>query len=331
MVRVIGRLADLARRETDAAEQQLADVLARWSLAANHEWLAEGVRVGEPFLQVSHAPRGSVLAWEIDRLQALGYVGVGPFWVPSLWFRDADRYRRIVRLVADHLLTLPADGPAEYVPKARAELEPLLELWPHVLLLPTSESLSLETLILSRAWPVHPLGVVDHATWGDGRRCSPAEFFFHDVDHARFKVREDLLARGRPVPDAYVDGTTLDPATGAHRVIVPALKPHMDADGWRRAPERARRIRHWLAAAAGEPSRPLALAIRWLLFELLHEKSLPAEPSVLLAALATPAHVDKLRRKLAAGFFGPATPPPAVSDQLDHGRIWLQRCLAQTS
>ncbi len=327
MTRVIGRLDDLARRDADAGEQQLADVLARWSLAGNHEWLVDGVRAGEPFLQVSPAAVGSVLAWEIEQLQALGYVGVGRLGVPALWFRDAERYRRIVRLVAEHVLALPASGEAVYVPKAQAELEPLLELWPHVLVVPTTLPLSLEAMLRMRAWPVHALGVVALPTWGDGRMCSPAEFFFHDVDHARFKVREDLLARGVVVPDAYVAGTTFDADRGAHRSIVPAMVPCVDEHGWRMAPQRAALVRRWLAAIAAEPRRDLATAALWLLFELLHEKSLPVEPTVLRSALATMAHVDKLRSKEAAGFFGAAAPGAEGFAQLAAARVWLQACL----
>ena len=62
--------------------------------------------------------------------------------------------------------------------------------------------------------PVTAYSELTQTEWADGRPCSPAEFFFHDVDHARFKLREDLAARGVTIPDAYVNGTTLDPATG---------------------------------------------------------------------------------------------------------------------
>ena len=330
MVRVIGRLDDLACREPAAREQQLADVLTRWSLAANHEWLVEGVRLGEPFLQVSTAAAGSVLAWEIEQLQALGCVAVGPFWVPAPWFRDAARYRRIVRLVAEHVLALPASGEALYVPKARDELEPLLDLWPHVLLLPTTAPLSREALLLARAWPVHPLGVVDRPTWGDGRWCSPAEFFCHDLDHARFKVREDLLARGVVIPDAYQDGSTFDAGRGVHRTIVPAAKPFVDATGWATAAARSASLRTWLAQLAAEPQRELGDAAHWLLFELLHEKSLPIDAIVLDRALATSSHVDKLRRKTAAGFYGTVGPAPQVLASLDAARDLLRRCLQAT-
>ncbi len=323
-VRVLGRLGDLQRRAAAAGEQRLADVVGRWSLAINHEWLVDGVRAGAPFLQVSTAAPGSVLAWEIEQLRAEGCVRAGPFWVPVAWLADAERYRRLVRLVAEHALALPGSGEAHYVPKTRHELEPLLALWPHVLLLPTSAPLSIDEMMLARAWPVHGLGVVQAPTWGDGRWLSPAEFFCHDLDHARFKVREDLRARGLAIPDAYVGGTTWDAAAGAHRTFVAAALPHADASGWATARARERRVAAWLAAIAAEPRRELAGAARWLLFELVHEKSLPIDGDVLAAALADDAHVRKLQSKCATGFFGANAPAPAVRAQLMPAREWLR-------
>jgi hypothetical protein len=248
--RLIGRLGDLERRERRAREQRLTDALVRWSLDANREWLVDGVQRGEPFLQISTAPADSVLAWEVAQLRQEGYVGIGPFWVPVRWLRDGEAYRRVVRLVADHVLLLPDGGEPVFVPKARAELEPLLAMWPFVLVLPLASTLSIDDLIAARAWPVHPLGVVKGPSLADGRVSSPAEFFCHDVDHARFKVREDLLARGVTIPDAYVHGSTFDPARGEHRSILPAALAHVDATSWREAAERSARAAAWLDAIA---------------------------------------------------------------------------------
>src|SRR6185503_15144758 len=79
--------------------------------------------------------------------------------------------------------------------------------------------------------PVRLLGVASGTAHVDGGRRSPAEFFFHDLDHARFLVREDLSSAGIEIPDAYQAArpgeapTTLDPETGAHRIILPAAIP----------------------------------------------------------------------------------------------------------
>lgn len=331
MVHVIGRLDDLQQREPRAGEQQLGDVLARWSLDGNAEWLGDAVRRHQPFLQVSLAAPGSVLQWELERLHASGYVEVGPWWVPAAWFRDGACYRRVLTLVAQHALAMPRDGDAVYVPKAAAEFDLLLALWPHVLAVPTTAALSIEELILARAWPVHPLGLVAEASWADGRACSPAEFFCHDLDHARFKVREDLLARGVPIADPYRDGSTFDHERGVHRTVLDLAAPFVDGDGWRHGPRREARARAWLAAIAAEPRRSLADAARWLLFELVHEKSLPLEPAVLGPALASRAHLDKLLRKCAHGFFGLHGPAPAVVADLEAARPWLAAVIADRS
>ncbi|MBL9076189.1 MAG: hypothetical protein JNL08_01715 [Planctomycetes bacterium] len=322
--RVIGRLGDLARRERQAGEQRLGDALERWSLAANRAWLADGVRAGEPFLQISPAAANSVLAWEIEQLQADGYVGIGPFWVPVRWLRDPACYRRVVGLVADHLLAAPQHGPPVYVPKARGELPALLALWPFVLVLPTSRRLSIDDLIVARAWPVHPLGVPGGPARADGAVRAPAEYFFHDVDHARFKVRADLLARGVAVPDPYVDGTTFDRDRGVHRSVLAAVVGHAAAVGWRGAAARSACAHAWLEAIrdAGEPA--LAEAARWLLFELVHEKGLPIDAAVLHGALATPVHEHKLAAKCRRGFYGAHGPSPAAVARLAAARPFLQ-------
>ncbi|HTF90650.1 MAG TPA: hypothetical protein VK843_19685 [Planctomycetota bacterium] len=328
MVHILGRQTDLAQREPRSGEQRLDDVLRRWSLEGNGEWLDDGVRRGEAFLQVSAASVGSVLAWELDRIQAAGYVAVGPYWLPASWHRDGESYRRVLRLVAEFVLALPAGtaaGDDMYVPKARGELEPMLALWPQVVALPMTTGLSMDELIVGRAFPVHPLGVVLQPAWADGRMCSPAEFFFHDLDHARFKVREDLLALGVEIEDAYRDGTTIDPANGKHRVILSGARDRIGPVLWQASVGRHDLARRLLASISAEPDRDLAAAARWLAFELLHEKSLPLDTCVLRRELASTAHVDKLRAKCASGFYAAEAPAMATIDRLDDARHWLDR------
>jgi len=327
--RVIGRLDDLHARERRDGEQRLSDALTRWSLDGNREWLADGVRRGEPFLQLSAATAGTVLAWEIEQLRTDGYAGIGPFWVPVRWLRDPTSYRRVVRLVADHVSSLPETGERVYAAKARAELEPLLACWPFVIVLPTTKAFTIDELIAARAWPVHTLGVVAGPSRADGAVRSPAEFFFHDVDHARFKIREDLLARGFDVPDPYVGGTTFDEARGEHRGVMTAARPHVGAEGWRTAAARAAAVGSWLTAIANEPRRDLAEAARWLLFEMVHEKSLPIDRAVLGGALATDAHVVKLRSKCVSGFYADRGPSPAAVAALDAASSWLRTVVAE--
>ena len=248
------------------------------------------------------------------------------------WKPEGASYHELVRLCADYVLELehvlecegvmPSCEPV-YVPKVRDELEPLLALWPHVLALPVIDELSSRDLLRLRALPVHPLGVKSAPAWADGRQCSPAEFFFHDLDHARFKVREDLLAMGVPVSDAYQDGTTLDPITGRHRTILPEVFGKVDSSLWSMAAERRSLIEGVLNSIAVLPDRSLADAAEWLLFQILHEKSFSLDVPVLRRELATPRHVGLLRTKVENGFYEKNTPSPDVMAQLDAARHWL--------
>jgi hypothetical protein len=248
----------------------------------------------------------------------------------ACWPADGYAYHDLVRLSAQHVLALEAIRPARepvYLPKAADELEPMLALWPHVLLLPTSRRLTPRELVVARAYPVHPLGLVDGEDWADGHRSIPAEFFFHDLDHARFKVRADLLALGVEIPDAYQHGTTLDPATGRHRTITWAARGRIGPELWRRAPRRLALAKRLLARADAAVDRGLADASVLLLFEILHEKSHPLDERVLRAQLDDVGHLQKIRHKLANGFYGEHRPADATIAALDAARTWLQEIM----
>jgi hypothetical protein len=274
---------------------------------------------GEPCLQVSAAaPTDCVLALELGWLRELGYTRLGPVWAPPRYWRRRHSYLAVLRLVAAHVLAQPGPGVPHYVPKAAAELEPLLGLWPHVVLWPTATALSRHELVRLRAFPVHPVGVVAQPTWADGQWLGPAEFFCHDVDHARFKVREDLLARGIHVPDAYAGGSTFDAATGRHRTVIAGAAPHVDGHAWQRAAARCGMFTTWWghlrALTATAPA--LAAAARWVGFELAHEKSLPLEPTAWRSALVDERPAHKLRTKWSTGFYGQQAPLAAVQQQV---------------
>jgi len=243
------------------------------------------------------------------------------------WISRGAAYHELVRLCAGALLAQEAlvTAPASiYVPKAQDELEPALALWPHVLLFPTTRSLSMRDVVELRAFPIHPLGVRVGPCWADGRVCSPAEFFFHDLDHARFKVREDLLARSLEIPDAYRDGSTLDPTTWRHRVILPHAAGLMGSWCWTGAPVRHVWVRALLRRIESLADRALSTAAELMLFEVVHEKSFPLEPGVFAREVASDAHLTKLQRKCDTGFFGPATPTREVRDSLERARVWLR-------
>ena len=144
-------------------------------------------------------------------------------------------------------------------------------------------------------------------------------------------MREDLLVRGRVVPDPYIEGSTFDAVRGAHRAVMAAALPLVDAEGWRAVAQRAARIDDWLLAIGDLPDPALVAATRWLLFELLHEKSLPPEAAVLVPALVGDAHVAKLAQKGARGFHGPHGPDAAALAALPSARTWLLRLLEQSA
>lgn len=245
------------------------------------------------------------------------------------WLADGASYHALVRLAARAVAafgTGSAAGESIYVPKASGELEPILRLWPSVLAVPTAIPLEPADLMELRAFPVHPLGLVNEPAWADGRMCSPAEFFFHDLDHARYKIREDLRLEGVAIPDPYENGTTFDAQTGRHRIVLPAAEGRIGSMLWERIEPRRKLARRLLAFAASLGG-PRAAAAELLLFEMIHEKSLPLDAVVLGRELASDAHVMKIRQKQVIGFFGDHAPEIATIAALDDARLALKAAL----
>jgi hypothetical protein len=243
----------------------------------------------------------------------------------ELWLEAGASYHALVRLVGRAMMGLDdaeATGSAVYLPKAAGELEPILRLWPAVLAVPALIAFKPRDLVRLRAFPVHPLGLVSEAAWADGDLCSPAEFFFHDLDHARFKIREDLRVEGIEIPDAYQGGTTVDVHTGQHRIILTAAQGRIGSALWNRV-EARRELADRLLARAASLGGPRAAAANLLLFEMLHEKSLPLDASVLVRELASEVHMAKIRRKHASGFYGEHAPRAMTLAALDEARSAL--------
>ena len=244
----------------------------------------------------------------------------------ACWLNDGAVYHDAVRICARYVLALDVFAPTlstVYVPKARDDLEPLLDLWPDVLAWLT-HALSERSLIVLRPFPLHPLGVMAAPAWADGRLCGPGDFFFHDVDHARFKVREDLLAQGIAIPDAYVDGDTVDPTTQRHRSILPTARAHVDGSGWKRAIAGSDFVRAILDGIDAMTDRVLKDAADVLFFEILHEKSIAPYPRVLCATLRDDAHCRKILKKYGDGFYGDVPPASECIARLDDAGQWLR-------
>lgn len=335
---LLGRLLDLELRLPRDGEHRLDEALPRWSLAGNAEWVVEAARQGETFRQISYAASGSMLAWELEILRQEGYVRFGPFWLPSKWCTSHDDYVRGLRTIVDAVTRAPQgdsndsnDSVREKVfePKVQSEFEPFLALWPSVIVVPTAATLTIDDLIFGRAFPIHPLGITPQTSWADGHRCTPAEFLFHDLDHARFKVREDLLALGIEISDAYRDGSSFDSTTGRHRTFLAEAQGKIGGALWQAVGTRARLAQSLLLAIASEPQKELGEAARWLLFELVHEKSLPMDPRTLARALATDTHSSKLAAKCEGGFYADQGPSAIVVARLDEARGWLANRLIE--
>lgn len=303
------RQADRRHGAWQADLQGLCDALARWSLHGDLAGLRGCARHDEPL------PEG---------LRAEGHVAIGPCRLPLRWLHDRADYQRALRQVQQQVRQGPPSARPTFEPKVAGELEPLLAMWPHVLAVPTAHALSIEDLVMLRAFPLHPLGVVDGPKHADGLDCTPAEFFAHDLDHARYKIRADLLVQGVAVPDPYDGGSTLDPATGAHRQVLCAAVAHAGPQGWARAGTRLAWLRSVWQASRATADPALGTAAQWLLFELLHEKSLPLHGPTLAAELAAGAHVRKLQAKVQRRFFGRHAPPERVVAQWPAAGTWLQ-------
>ena len=248
----------------------------------------------------------------------------------SVWLQSGADYHLFVTLCARTAIGLDARWPpseARYRDKVQGELEPMLRLWPDVILLPTTSPIAPLELIDLRGLPVHPLGLVDRPTWTDGAPDSPSEFFFHDLDHARFKVRENFLVEGIDIPDAYQNGSTLNSETGRHRLIMAHAAGRIGGRLWARSASRsslARRLQKGLATLGSGPRR---LAAELLLFEIVHEKSFSLEPAVLDRELAGDTHLAKLRMKAANRFFPEGTQDSVVA-ALPAARVALREMLA---
>lgn len=205
--------------------------------------------------------------------------------------------------------------PVVFSPKVRGELEGLLTLFPHVIAFPTFAPLGRRTLVRLRFLQAHPLGLVLAPRFLDGARRSPLEVFLHDLDHARYKVREDLLRAGVHVPDPYraprgggPADTLEDPVSGRHRTVLSQVDPREAA---LLAPESGDLEDDRLEAILAAWRPELRAATGLLRFELHHEKSLPCDPARIAREAANPVHVAKLRAKLASGFLGDTPCDPA--------------------
>jgi hypothetical protein len=248
----------------------------------------------------------------------------------TTWRASGASYHALVRLCFRTALALDElsspHGGSLYRNKVQRELEPMLALWPSVIVLPIASALTPLDMIRLRAFPVHPLGLTHDASWADGAVVPPSEFFFHDLDHARFKIREDLQVEGIDVPDAYHAGTTIDPESGEHRTFLEFARGLIGDRLWARAVSRTALAERLIACLTSLGSGPRGKAAELLLFEIVHEKSFPLDRTVLNREFDEEAHLVKLRKKAASRFF-PSAIDYALVDALPLARASLKEAL----
>jgi hypothetical protein len=273
------------------------------------------------------------MAWTLGRVDdALAKEGLdllrgGTPYAPTLRFAlaFASRLDALAREVEPGL-------PVVFGPKVRGELDSLLDLFPHVIAFPTFDPLSRQALVGLRPLPAHPLGLALAPRFLDGDRRSPLEAFLHDLDHARYKVREDLLHRGIEVPDPYRAPpgggpavTVEDPAAGRHRTVLDKVDP---GEAALLLPQVGDRWEGRLEVALGAWRPELRDAARLLRFELHHEKSLPCDPARIAREATNPVHLAKLDAKLASGFLDDTPCDPAWLEPAAAALTRLVRSLA---
>jgi len=254
------------------------------------------------------------------------------------WPDCGNCYADAVRLARDYVEQVDdVRSPGEYGERVAAEFDDALRLAPTVTVLTSFETLDMTDLLRLRATSARVIGLRDQAAFADGAVCTPAEFFWHDLDHTRFMVREDLAVLGIAIPDAYgppdAEGrrSTLDAGTGRHRCILAAAVGPLDAHRtahaqlMRRATRTVDTLIAGLEKLDGAHAAP-STAARLMLFEICHEKSFTPVPEVLRRELAHDAHLAKMRLKLARRFWGDAA-DPALADHLEAARDLLMRLI----
>jgi hypothetical protein len=252
------------------------------------------------------------------------------------WLEAGGPYADAVRLARDYVEQIDnVQAPGEYGERVAAELDDALGLMPAVALLPSFETLGMTELLRLRVTSARVIGLRDQAAFADGAVCTPAAFFWHDLDHMRFMVREDLAVLGVDIPDAYgppdANGRrdTYDAATGRHRCILAAAVTPLVARRQAHAHlmQRAARTIDTLIGRLDHLDSTRATdsaAARLTLFEICHEKSFTPVPEVLRRELAHDAHLAKMRLKLARGFWGDEA-DPALAGHLEAARDLLMQ------
>ncbi|GEM_PF-2187277 len=133
------------------------------------------------------------------------------------------------------------------------------------IIFPTGSALSATDLIKVRGVPIGFVGVNTTVERVDGFKQTPYEFFHHDVNHSRrmFQFLSEAAERHeQSVPEFAADSNTF-----VHNELLPIFIP---------------------TEQDSEAERNHKIATRMLLFEILHEDALPANPNMMAEAILRP-------------------------------------------
>ena len=133
---------------------------------------------------------------------------------------------------------------------------------PRHVFLPTIVDLGVTDLLAVRGVPIGLIGVMTRIERVDGFLQTPYEFFIHDVNHARRMYQfaiEEAARQGKSDDHFFYETNHF-----MRDKIMPLFARHKESDSERRK------------------------VIKILLFEILHEDALPADPRVIVQALFRP-------------------------------------------
>ncbi len=158
-----------------------------------------------------------------------------------------------------------------------------LDRFPNVILFPTFDPVGATDLIKMRCAPVFLVGMLFDTTYADEFELTPAEFFFHDVNHSRIIVQQD---------EAYIDTKkiTMDQLIQEQATT---LKEYYDQV------EKNTKILPTNNDAIKATKKQLAAVAalkKMILFEVVHEDGFPFVKDIICERLVRPEGEDVVER-----------------------------------
>jgi len=154
----------------------------------------------------------------------------------------------------------------------------LIERAPNVLLIPCVESVGETALILTRSAPIFLIGINVTTIHVDEYIQTPAEFFIHDVNHARRQFQNSLEAYQKN----YSHMNIIDYYRMQHDFITRKIRPliMLKNTGLTNA--------GLLENTSKEYNDGIKAVMKNILFEVLHEEADPALPEIICSKVIKP-------------------------------------------